>query len=238
MITFLRYSNMQKILRLKLSDAISDPAIESEIISITASSYTNHSILLSQELKKNNQIYLSFSLEDKLEAFFMVGWSTINLHGNSIDCVFLGLSATSPEKKGGNLVPALYRHFFHDATQAANLSNRPVAWWFHTASPIVAGVMSRIVGNIGPSLEGILSTEQQNLLTAIQDHFNFTPFKDEHIPCILRNFAQARYAPAEVDRLNARKNKRPSLLESWNINEAAGDRVIFVGYCFPHTSAN
>jgi hypothetical protein len=224
---------MQRLLKLSLIDALAETSLKASISDITSESYSNPGVLLVQEFRKNNQIYLSLSPNGRLEAFFMVGWSEIVLHGQSIDCVFLGLSAATSMRKGSGLALTLYRRFFHDAIQAANVSNRPVAWWFNTASPIVAGVMWRLAKDIGPKPDGTLSARHQELLTSIQDRYNFSPFKDGQVPCVLRGFAQARYSPVEVARLSARRTKESSILDHWHINEAARDRVIFVGQCFP-----
>jgi hypothetical protein len=225
----------RRLLRLPLADAISNPAIEVAISKIASSSYVNYEVILSQELEKNTEIYLSLSKDEDVEAFFMVGWSTLRLHGQSIDCVFLGLSATTPAKKGGGLAISLYRRFLHDAVQTATLRRQAVAWWFHTASPIVAGVMWHLVDDIGPTPDGFLSSDHLDLLAAIQERYNFAAFKDQHIPCVLRRFAQARYSPAEVERLNARKEKTNTLLGRWQIDETVGDRVLFVGKCLPRS---
>jgi len=225
--------NTQRVLYIPLAEAVADTSIGADISSITAESYSNPGVLLSQEFAKNNQVYLSLSSEGQLEAFFMVGWSEINLHGAPIDCVFLGLSAVTAKRKGSGIVLTLYGRFFHDAAQIANSRNRPVAWWFHTASPIVAGVMWKIADDIGPQPDGTLSAEQHVLLRAIQDRYNFLPYRDERMPCVLRRFAQARYARDEVSRLNARRARDRSILDDWNIDEAAGDRVLFVGQSLP-----
>lgn len=140
---------MQQILKLPLAAALENPVFRKGISKITSHSYTNADVLLDQEFRKNNHVYLSLSSDQQLEAFFMVGWSHLLLHGHLIDCVFLGLSAATPTLKGTSLVPNLYRQFFQHATEAAKVSNRPVAWWFHTASPIVAGLMTAM-GSLEP----------------------------------------------------------------------------------------
>jgi hypothetical protein len=92
------------VLYIPLAEAVADTSIGADISSITAESYSNPGVLLSQEFAKNNQVYLSLSSEGQLEAFFMVGWSEINLHGAPIDCVFLGLSAVTAKRKGSGIV--------------------------------------------------------------------------------------------------------------------------------------
>jgi hypothetical protein len=228
------YTNdMHRVLSMPLADALMRPEYTQAITAITACSYTNPDALLEQEFVKNNQIYLSVSEQDRVEAFFMVGWSTIRLQEEQFDCVFLGLSATNPELKGKGLVSPLYTRYFSDAQQRANTTARPVAWWFHTASPIVAGMMWRMMSDIGPAPDGAMSDTKLRLLEAIQAKFGFAPYRDSSIPYVLRNIAKARYGADEISRLAARNRRGSSLLTQLNICEEAGDRMLFVGQFYP-----
>jgi hypothetical protein len=130
-------SSMRHILLLPLVEALNHSSHGQAIESITSGSYANPGVLLEQEFIKNNEVYLSISENGQLDAFFMVGWSTLQFLDQQIECVFLGLSAAKPEHKGTRLVPSLYNRFFCDAKSRAQNTGRPVAWWFHTASPIV-----------------------------------------------------------------------------------------------------
>jgi hypothetical protein len=224
---------MQHLTKLPLPKALEDSSIRNSILEITQESYSNPSVLLEQEFEKNNEIYMSFSSDERLDAFFMVGWSKLLLNARYVDCVFLGLSAVRAERKGGSLAVRLYRAFFSDADAVSMSSGLPVAWWFHTASPIVAGVMWRIASDIGPRMDGHLSISQQQLLTSIQAKHDFTRHRDVEIPFVLRGIAKARYAPLEVARLDSRRARQESPLEKWRVDEAAGDRALFVGQCSP-----
>ena len=224
---------MQRILKLPLANAIADSALRESIWSITAESYANPDILLGQEYKKNNQVYLSLTLDGTVEAFFMVGWSDIELHDKRLDCVFLGLSAVTTARKGGVLAVNLYRRFFEDAGKVSASSGQAVTWWFHTASPIVAGILQRLRPDMSPHPDGAVLSAHRDLLAAIQRSHGFTPFLDPGIPCVLRGFAQARYAPSEVARLESRSSRNLSLIDRWKVDESSGDRVLFVGECHP-----
>jgi hypothetical protein len=224
---------MRNIRLLPLAEALNDSNHRRAIEGITSSSYSNPDILLEQEFVKNNQIYLSMSENGQVDAFFMVGWSTLPFQDHNIDCVFLGLSAAKAEHKGTRLVPSLYNRFFLDARCRARDTGRAVAWWFHTASPIVAGLMWRLADGISPSPEGQMSDEQAVLLNAIQEKHGFLKYRDKSAPYVLRRIAKARYAPSETARLTARSGRRPSLLDLLQVREDQGDRLIFVGRCDP-----
>jgi hypothetical protein len=226
-------SSMRQILLLPLVEALNHSSHGHAIESITSDSYANPGVLLEQEFIKNNEVYLSISENGQLDAFFMVGWSTLQFLDQQIECVFLGLSAARSEHKGTRLVPCLYSRFFRDAESRAQNTGRPVAWWFHTASPIVAGLMWRLANDIGPSPDGIISDQQMQLLTAIQDKYNFLRYRDESVPYVLRKVAKARYVPSETARLTSRSERRPSLLDQLQVREDYGDRMLFVGRCCP-----
>lgn len=224
---------MQRILKLPLSNAIAESAVKESVWRITAQSYANPDILLGQEYKKNDQVYLSSTEDGTVEEFVMVGWSHIDLHDKRLDCVFLGLSAVITARNGGILAVNLYRRFFEDAGKVAASSGQPVTWWFHTASPIVAGILQRLRPDMSPRPDGAVLPAHRDLLAAIHRRHGFTPFLDPGSLCVLRGFAQARYAPSEVARLKSRSSRNLSLLHHWRIDESSGDRVLFVGECHP-----
>jgi len=218
---------------LPLAEALNNSSRRQAIKDITSGSYANPDVLLEQEFIKNNKVYLSMSEDDQIDAFFMVGWSTLPFQDQQIDCVFLGLSAAKPEHKGTRLVPALYNRFFLDAKCRAQETGHAVAWWFHTASPIVAGLMWRLADGISPSPEGLMSDQQALLLNAIQEKYGFLPYRDKSVPYVLRQVARARYTTSETARLTARSERCPCLLDRLQVRENEGDRLLFVGRCYP-----
>jgi hypothetical protein len=218
------------IRRLPLADVLADLKYREAINAITAESYTNPEVLLEQEFHKNNVAYLWLDPQGVMLAFFLVGWSNTVVSGEELECVFLGLSAVRRQSKGGAIAISLYRSFFRDADELARETGRPVAWWFHTASPIVAGVMWRIMPETAPSPTGVLTDRQSVLLEAVSKQFAFTPFQDQVLPFVLRGLAKARYNPNETDRLATREARQASPLNDWKIREMEGDRVLFVGY--------
>lgn len=221
---------MPYIRRMSLNEVLKSDDFKTAIEEIAAQSYSNPDVLLEQEFKKNNTAYLSIDANGKVQAFFLVGWSTLEVGDRERDCVFLGLSAVRKELKGGALAVSLYRAFFQDAKQYASKTGTSVAWWFHTASPIVAGVMWRVAPNIGPSKDGMMSSRHLELLNAIVKHFGFVPFQHPELPFILQAIAKARYSVTETARLGSRLSRQASPLTGWNIQERAGDRLLFVGY--------
>jgi hypothetical protein len=220
---------MNRIERVSLEEALSSRTIRAAIEEITAQSYANPDVLLAQEFQKNNTAYLSLASAGEVEAFFLVGWSNISVDHVDYDSVFLGLSAVRPALKGGRHAVSLYRAFFNDAAKRAS-SARPVTWWFHTASPIVAGVMWRIAPNIGPSRTGELSDRQLSLLQAIAQKHGFGQFQQPDHPFILRGVARARYSTDETARLASRESRHLSQISAWNIRESEGDRLLFIGF--------
>ncbi len=218
---------------MSLSDALARPEISRGIHKIATTSYENPGVLLGQEFKKNNRVYLACSKDAEIEAFFMVGWSTLRFLGETVDCVFLGLSGVAPGRKGSFLAPRLYRKFLIDAAWTAREREQRVVWWFHSASPIVAGVLWKLSDTIGPTPEGFLSNQHAALLEAIQRHYNLRRYRDPRHVCVLRGYAQARYSVIEVDRINTRKGRGESLMERWDIRESSGDRLMFIGWADP-----
>jgi hypothetical protein len=68
---------MRQILLLPLAEALNNSSRRKAIEDITSGSYANPDVLLEQEFIKNNQVYLCMSEDDQIDAFFMVGWSTL-----------------------------------------------------------------------------------------------------------------------------------------------------------------
>jgi GNAT superfamily N-acetyltransferase len=221
------------IQKIPLAEARSASSVLGEIESIAALNYSNAPVLMAQEYAKNNQIFLyrDPAVEDHaIVGFFMVGWSVIQCGAQSLDSVFLGLSSVDPDRKGQGIGGQLYRAFFADARHWELEHGRRIVWWFHTASSVVAQSIFHIAPECAPQPDGSCSPELLDLLLCIRRSYGMEPYAAPGVPYLLRGYAQTRYADSEVARLRALRAAVPDdLLARLSVDEASGDRLLFVG---------
>lgn len=216
------------IRRVSLTEALDTQTIRQEIERIAGENYRNAPLLLEQEYYKNNQVYL-YSVDGKVQGFFMVGWSRIGLEDDGFDSVFLGLSSVSPQFKGQKIGGSLYRAFVADAQQWQVAEQREAICWFHTASSVVAQAWWKITDQIVPQPDGQCSGDLLTKLERIKSEYGMKYFASLEYPFLLRGYAKARYSSDETDRLNQlREGREDDLLSTLNVNEANGDRLLFV----------
>jgi GNAT superfamily N-acetyltransferase len=213
---------------LPLNDALADGAIRNAIEKIANASYSNASVLLNQEYKKNNEIYV---LRDsgQVYGFFMVGWSQIHC----IDgfTVFLGLSCVDAALKGRGVGKRLYEAFFKDALSRQSSTGRGIIWWAHTATPAAVNGVARIATDFSPRPDGTYKEEHFLHLNCIKAQYGMTEYRCETHPFVLRAYAKARYGGNETARIKEFKVTQGygDLLANLRIDETAGDRLMLVG---------
>jgi hypothetical protein len=225
----------ENIVKCPLVDALASPMTKSAIERIAGENYQNPRILLDQEYAKNNQIFL-YQSDEGIQGFFMVGWSVIQCGGQELDTVFLGLSSVSGVQKGKGIGGKLYRAFVRDAQHWEAKTQRPLIWWFHTASSVVAHSWWKIASDIAPDSNGECSEDLLGKLSCIKAAHGMNRFGSKELPYLLKGYAKARYALSEVDRLSTlRAGLSEDLLVRLQVDERMGDRLLFVGR-LPHNA--
>jgi GNAT superfamily N-acetyltransferase len=212
-----------------LPDALAELEIRAAIETIAGENYQNAPVLLGQEYRKNNQIFL-YREDGAIRGFFMVGWSVVRCAADDQPCVFLGLSSVSPAHKGKGIGGRLYRAFIEDGRAWELAQGRQLVWWFHTASSVVARSWWNIASEIAPQPDGRCDDHLLAFLRCISRAHGMDTYASESQPFLLKGYAKARYASSEIERLNAlRADAGEDLLSRLGVNERNGDRMLFVG---------
>ena len=213
-----------------LASALESEDTRQSIREITQQNYANVPVLLEQEYRKNNQIYLHRDYDRRIDGFFMVGWDTVaGIEGKT---VFLGLSSVAQTAKSKGIGGKLYRSFFHDAAEHATNTGETVVWWFHTATPIVANAIWKIAPHVVPTANGEYAGQDARDIALIKSSYGMASFGSENHPFVLRGYAKARYADDEVNRLGSLFGQEDHLLRRLSIDERNGDRMLFLGRVF------
>ena len=214
----------------KLTSALDFHDIRQSVEEITQQNYANAPVLLEQECRKNNQIYLHRDDDCKIDGFFMVGWDTVaGIKGKT---VFLGLSSVAQTAKSKGIGGNLYRSFFKDAAEHAGNNAETVVWWFHTATPIVANAFWKIAPHVAPTPNGEYTAQDALDIGLIKSRYGMASFGQDNHPFVLRRYAKARYADDEVKRLGSLVGQGEHLLNRLSIDERNGDRMLFLGRVF------
>ncbi len=217
------------IVKVALTTALADTETRQSIEEIARATYSNAAVLLEQEYKKNNEVYL-FREDGTVLGFFMVGWSRVpGMEGST---VFLGLSCVSAGLRGRGTGKVLYQAFLDDARLRHALTKEPIVWWAHTATPAAVNGFFRLAEGFSPRPDGSHQMSHLAHLDRIESHYGITPYRCETHPFVLRGYAKARYAEEEVGRIKTFKegDGYDGLLARFHIDETAGDRLMLVGH--------
>ena len=211
-----------------LPEALSDSRIFTAIREITDPHYQNPLVLLDQEAINNDHIYLSWR-GSALDGFFMTGWQEASKAGQRDGCVYLGLSGVHPSQRGKGLGTRLYRRFLLDSESWVTRTERPLWYWFYTASPFAASAWHRMVPSLSPSPIGDYDPRALHLLESLAPKHGWAPHRCPRHPFLLRKFATARYAQNETEAFISSGAGDSGFLSRMAVDEQSGDRVIFVG---------
>jgi hypothetical protein len=206
-----------------------DEALRREMLDLLASSYQDPSALLARELEHCNSLYLARD-GDRLLCFFFVAWETVEVDGyGSASTIYLGLSATRQEVANTGFIGSVYFRCEKDIVCWERKNKRRLLLWGTTANPTIYLVMCAFRACVEPALDGSYSSLGAKLARAFRSKLAAPLSNDEH-PFVLKGLAGGtRYSREEVERIErVSETKKFSLLCALGINEAAGDRMLFI----------
>lgn len=191
-----------------------------EILCIVNPYYSNPQTIVLQELKNNNIIYLSKSLDNCLTSFFMVRFE------KDLNSVYLGLSCASKENNTPNSASKLYAIFTLDCYKYQSETNVKLILYGTTATPIVFTTLPKIWDDVKPGIHGEYTAQDKAVIEEIKTNWGYAPYSTSH-PFVLKGIAKARYSEQEKQRLRAFEEKNNlNTFKLLNINEEEGDRLL------------
>lgn len=213
---------------LKYKDYHADRKLIDGIKEVIAPSYKNAGAHIFHDIEICNELYVINTDEEKMLAFFMVGYHTIN----DIKCCYLGLSACREEYKSSGFVKTLYLEFVSDCMKREmNLSSKIVCY-ATTATPIVYSTFPKLFSKVQPDVNGNCSVEAKQILLEIaQQKYAEADFELD-TPFVLRHAAkEINYSDKEKERIRKAINDlNLSVFDRYKIDESNGDRFLMIGY--------
>jgi hypothetical protein len=206
-----------------------DPRLRAAIDSIMASSFIDEVGRLEWVLDRCDTLYLSLDGRGELSCFFLVAWETLSVDGQDRPALYTGLCAARQAQKGTGSIVKLFNYCMFEAQQREQCSWTKLVIWGMTATPSVLLPIRKVFANIQPADDGTYTEESARVALAIRRRLGASHAADAHPFVFPRLAAGVRYSEQERRRIAAVcRAKQFVLFERLGINEARGDRLLFV----------
>jgi hypothetical protein len=208
----------------------SDQSLRSAIYELIEQSYEDPTALITREFEHCDTLYLAENENDILVAFFMVAWETVNVGGEMLPTVYLGLSATSEDTKNTGIVRQLYSNFILVGARWEQSTGRRLLLWGTTATPSAFYAAQTLFAEVQPDMEGRYSQEAAEIALHLHQRMGISARVDGAHPFVLRNIAtNTRYSQKELARIELiRTKKKFRLFDDLRISERDGDRLLLI----------
>jgi hypothetical protein len=206
-----------------------NPAVRSEIAAIVAPSYIEGDSRLDSEIDHCDTLYVSRDERGELISFFMTALGSLDVGGRIVPALYTGLCATRQDRKNCGRIVKLINYCMYESQEWQRQERRKLAIWGTTASPSVYLIIQSVFANVRPRLDGGYCPDSAEIARGVQRRFGRDLAADSH-PFVLPRFATGvRYTDLERTRIAAVcRSKRFSLYTDLGIEEARGDRLLFV----------
>jgi hypothetical protein len=210
-----------------------DAGLKEEIFNLLRPSYEDPTSLLERELEHCDTLYVARGIDGRLMAFFLVAWEPLTVNGETLQSVYLGLSATSQETKGSGIVRNLYERFRCDASSWERENRRQLVLWGTTATPSAYAGANLLFDQLAPRADGSYSPWAAGVANIIRRRFSLADKEADSNPFVLRAVAhKTRYSKAEVDRIKTIVERTNfTLFRQLEIDEPRGDRLLLICRC-------
>jgi len=207
-----------------------DESLRATIYKLVEPSYQDPTALIAREFEHCDTLYLAKDEDGNLVAFFMVAWETLNVSGELLQAVYLGLSATSEDTKNTGIVRELYSHFISDGARWEQCTGRKLLLWATTATPSAFYAAHIFFKETQPDFEGRYSQESAEIAQHLHRRMGVSTKDVGSHPFVLRNMAtNTRYSETELARIELICRKKNFLLfDGLGINERNGDRLLLI----------
>lgn len=220
---------MLNIVTIRSDSFRTDKALRQELLDLMAPSYEDPTVLLTRELEHCNSLYLARD-DGRLLCFFFVAWEAVEVEecGN-VPTIYLGLSAARQDAGNPGLIGWLYLRCDEDLVSWEKENKRHLLCWGTTANPIAYLAARAFRVTAEPHLDGSYSSLGAKLAWAIRRGLMLSESTDGH-PFVLKGVASGTlYSRQEVEKIaRVSEAKKFSLLRDLGIDEAAGDRLLFL----------
>src|SRR5262245_22292513 len=160
----------------------------------------------------------------------MVAYEALEVEGQQLPALYTGLSATRPDQKSTGKAGKLYNYCVLDARQWEEHHRARLTVWGTTATPIVFFAAHKVFADVQPTLAGAYSEESACLARAVARRMGVSRPAGTHPFVFPQLAAGVRYSEEERHRLAAvRRTSQFDLFDRLGVDEARGDRLLFVG---------
>jgi hypothetical protein len=206
-----------------------DEGLKAVIAAVVAPSFIDDVRRLEREFDRCDTLYLLRDQRGDVSCLFLVAWETLEVDGRVVPALYTGLSAARPDQKGTGRVVRLYDHCVSEARQWEQCHGAKLVVWGTTATPSVLSAARRVFANAQPSDDGTYSEGSARVARAVARRLGVALPAGAH-PFVLPRLATGvRYTAEERRRIDAVcRAKRFSLFDRLGVEEARGDRLLFV----------
>src|SRR4051812_43271202 len=114
-----------------------DQTLRAEMHQLAQPSYEDPSAIIDREIAECTKLYYARDAADDLVCFYITSWEAIDVDGQHVPSVHLGLSCTRQDTKNSGYVTSLYARCLQDAIEQQQASGERFLLWSTTASPTV-----------------------------------------------------------------------------------------------------
>ncbi len=206
-----------------------DARLKAAIAEIVAASFVDEASRLEREFERRDTLYVLADERGEVLSFFMVSWDTLEIDGQQVPTLNVGLTAARHDQKGNGKSNWLYRHVVAEAQRRERQLGRKMIVWGTLASPVAFLIARKIFANLQPSLDGTYAENPGQVARAVRRKLGIPQADGKHPFVFPRLIAGVRFTESERFRLEAVCRVRDfTLFERLGIDETQGDRLLFV----------
>jgi len=198
------------------------PELWGELERVIESSYAFPNKVVEKALIRSNSLYQWFDQNERLGAFFLVNWETVN----DKPAVYCGLTAAREDLKGSGASKHCFAYFLRDVRAWEEAHGERVLLWAMTATPSAFNIINSVFANASPNLLGHMDSDLTELLEVGKHKWGWNCAVDH--PFVVKGLVHASdFSEAERNRIRGLKDKHEfDQFERWNLKEEEGDRCI------------
>ena len=206
-----------------------DPKLRAEIAAVVASSFIDDASRLDWVIDHSDTLYLSRDESGELISLFLTALGSLEVGGRTVPALYTGLCATREDRKNSGRVVKLINYCMYEAREWQRREGRKLVVWGTTATPSVYLIIRKVFAEVQPRPDGSYSEGAAEIARGIRSRLGISLPAGAHPFVFPKLVAGVRYTISEARRISAvRAAKHFSLYEALGIEEAAGDRLLFV----------
>jgi hypothetical protein len=206
-----------------------DAELLAAVADIAAASFHDQAGRLESVLARCDTLYLARDERGEVMCFFLVAWESLSIDGVDVPALYGGLCAARPSQKGMGTAVKLFNCCMADAQRWERRRGERLVVWGLTATPSVLLPIRKVFANVQPAGDASYSDRAGRVALAVRPRLGVPPQSGAPPFALPGVAAGVRYTERERRRVEAVcRAKRFSLFDRLGIDEARGDRLLFV----------